>query len=303
MGKNRPVLLIMAAGVGSRYGGLKQLDGCGPHGETIMDYSIYDAIRSGFRKIVFVIKKEHLDLFETRIVRKFKSGIEIGYAFQNINDLPDGLRPLADREKPWGTGHAILSARKEISQPFAVINADDFYGYTAFQKMAAELSELDPQASDFMLMGYRVANTLSEHGSVSRGLCGSRNGYLVAIKELTRISKTGNQIKYEENGIEKLLDPGAIVSMNFWGFTPAIFEFLEEGFDTFIRKNINSVDAEFFITHPVDEAIKTKRARVRLLETVEKWLGITYLEDKAAVASGIRVRIEEGLYPSILGPE
>ena len=300
MNKNKPELLILAAGVGSRYGGLKQLDGGGPNGETIMDYSIYDAVRSGFGKIVFVIKKEHVDLFETRIVKKFKAKIEIGYAFQNIDDLPNGMSPPASREKPWGTGHAILSARNEISQPFAVINADDFYGYSAFQTMSDKLSRLDPLSSDFFLMGYEVANTLSEHGSVSRGLCGSDNGYLTGIIELTRISKTENQIKYKENGVEQLLDPGAIVSMNFWGFTPRIFEIIENGFASFIKMNINSPNAEFFITHPVDDAIKNHLARVRLLETNEKWLGITYIEDKAAVASGIQGRIEKGQYPATL---
>ncbi len=302
MNDNRPDLLILAAGVGSRYGGLKQLDGCGPNGETIIDYSIYDAIRSGFRKIVFVIKKDHLDLFETHIVPKFKTKIEIGYAFQEMDDLPNGMIPPANRVKPWGTGHAILSARNEISRPFAVINADDFYGYSAFQTMSDELSKFGPLSSDFLLMGYEVANTLSDHGSVSRGLCGSDNGYLTAIKELTRISKTENRINYRENGVEQSLEPDAIVSMNFWGFTPLIFELIAKGFVSFIKKNINSPTAEFFITRPVDDAIKDQLARVRLLATTEKWLGITYIEDKAVVATGIQTRIDEGSYPATLVP-
>jgi len=302
MNDNKPDLLILAAGIGSRYGGLKQLDGCGPNGETIMDYSIYDAIRSGFRKIVFVIKKAHLDLFETQIVRKFKSQIEIGYAFQDIDELPNGMHLPTSREKPWGTGHAILSARNEISRPFAVINADDFYGYSAFQTMSDELGRLDPLANDFLLMGYQVANTLSEHGSVSRGLCRSNNGYLTAINELTKISRSENRIKYRENGVEQLLDPDAIVSMNFWGFTPLIFELLEKGFASFMKKNLSSPTTEFFITESVDDAIKKQLAYVRLLATNEKWLGITYFEDKAAVANGIQTRIDEGSYPATLVP-
>jgi dTDP-glucose pyrophosphorylase len=302
MNDNRPDLLILAAGIGSRYGGLKQLDGCGPNGETIMDYSIYDAIRSGFRKIVFVIKEAHLDLFETQIVRKFKSQIEIGYAFQDLDDLPKGMHLPASREKPWGTGHAILSARNEISRPFAVINADDFYGYSAFQTMSDELSRLTPLSREFLLMGYEVANTLSEHGSVSRGRCRSENGYLTGINELTRISKSENRIIYREDGVEQLLEPDAIVSMNFWGFTPLIFELLEKGFVSFIKRNLSSPIAEFFITESVDDAIKKQLAYVRLLATNEKWLGITYFEDKAAVANGIQTRIDEGSYPATLAP-
>ncbi|MFH2128907.1 MAG: sugar phosphate nucleotidyltransferase [bacterium] len=303
MNKNSPVLLILAAGAGSRYGGLKQLDGYGPNGETIMDYSVFDAIRSGFRKAVFVIQREHLDLFETRIVPKFRSKIEIGYAFQNIHDLPAGLPSPVKREKPWGTGHAVLSARKEISQPFAVINADDFYGQGAFQTMADELQKLDPQSSNFFLMGYQVSNTLSEHGYVSRGLCGSQNGFLTEIKELTKITKVGDRIHYREESADQSLDPDAIVSMNFWGFTPRMFEFIEQGFKRFIRENFNNPEAEYFITRPVDEAIKNKLANVQLLATSEKWLGVTYIEDKAAVVQGIRDRIEKGLYPEALALE
>ena len=302
MNDHRPDLLILAAGVGSRYGGLKQLDGCGPNGETIIDYSIYDAIRSGFQRIVFVIKKAHQDLFETRIVPKFKTKIKISYVFQEIGDLPNGMHPPVNRKKPWGTGHAILSARDEISRPFAVINADDFYGHSAFQTMSDELSRLGTQSSDFLLMGYKVENTLSDHGSVSRGLCGSEDGYLTDIKELTRISKTENRIKYRENGVEQTLEPDAIVSMNFWGFTPLIFEIIEKGFLSFLKKNLHSPTAEFFITRPVDDAIKNQLARVKLLETTEKWLGITYIEDKAVVAGGIQTRIDEGSYPLTLVP-
>ncbi len=303
MNKSKPVLLILAAGVGSRYGGLKQLDGIGPNDETIMDYSIFDAIRSGFGKVVFVIKDEHLDLFETRITPKFKSEIEIGYSFQSIDALPDGMAVPVGRTKPWGTGHAILCARQEISQPFAVINADDFYGHSAFQTMVDKLGEVDPKAGDFFLIGYRLANTVSEHGSVSRGLCGSRNGYLTTINELTKVSVSEGRIMFREENSERLLDPNAIVSMNFWGFTPAIFDFIEKGFERFLIGNIDSPDAEYYITHPVDDAIKNNQAHVRLLTTPEKWLGITYVEDKEAVISGIRSRIDGGLYPADLSGE
>ncbi len=300
MSGNKPVLLILAAGVGSRYGGLKQLDELGPNGETIMDYSIFDAIRSGFGKVVFVIKEAHRDLFETRIVPKFRSEIEIGYACQRIDDLPGDVNPPDSRSKPWGTGHAIFSARKEISQPFAVINADDFYGYGAFQTMAGVLEGLDPRSSEFCLIGYRVGNTLSEHGTVSRGLCGSRDGYLTTIKELTKVSRSKDRISYRENNDELTLDADAIISMNFWGFTPRIFDFVERGLQVFLDKQLHSPDAEYFITQPVDDAIKNSQASVQLLTTGEKWLGITYAEDKAAVVNGLLKRIDEGQYPAKL---
>lgn len=301
--ESKPVLLILAAGVGSRYGGLKQLDGVGPNGETIMDYSIFDAIRSGFGKVVFVIKEAHLDLFESQITPKFKNRIQIGYAIQSVDTLPDDCAIPEQREKPWGTGHAILCACQEISQPFAVINADDFYGAKAFQTMADTLRDTKADADEFFLLGYRLANTLSHHGSVSRGLCGSRNGYLTDIEELTRISISGDIITYKSGDQERSLDPEAVVSMNFWGFTPKIFEMVEKGFKTFLAENINSPEAEYFITQPVDDAIKTNQARVRVLTTDEKWLGITYLEDKAAVMQGIKSRIDRGLYPPDLAAD
>lgn len=303
MSNNKPVLLILAAGVGSRYGGLKQLDGIGPQGETIMDYSIFDAIRSGFGKVVFVIKDEHLDLFETQITSKFKSEIEVGYVFQRIDRLPDGIAVPLKRTKPWGTGHAILCARQEISRPFAVINADDFYGVGAFQTMVNTLEKTDSQTNEFYLVGYRLANTVSEHGSVSRGLCGSLNGYLTGIKELTKVSVANGRISYRDNNMDKPLKPDDIVSMNFWGFTPKMFDYIETGFERFIRENLDSPDAEYFITRPVDDAIRSNQVQVKVLTTEEKWMGITYLADKEAVINGIRSRIDAGHYPEDLSDE
>lgn len=296
MKNSKPELLILAAGVGSRYGGLKQLDGIGPNGETIMDYSIFDAIRSGFGRVVFVIKEAHHELFESKIVPKFKSRIDVGYAFQGIESLPDGFSVPEGRTKPWGTGHAILCAAEVISRPFAVINADDFYGCGAFQTMAETLQGLDPGSEEFFLMGYRLSNTLSRHGSVSRGVCDSRNGYLTTINELTRISISGERITSQAETGDEQLKPDSIVSMNFWGFSPGIFPYIKKGFDDFLMRDINSLDAEYFITQPVDNAVKSG-VRVRLLTTGEKWLGITYPEDKASVVSGIQDRIDAGIYP------
>ena len=303
MNNSKPVLLILAAGVGSRYGGLKQLDGIGPNGETIIDYSIFDAIRSGFGKVVFVIKDEHLDLFETQITPKFNTKIDIGYSFQNLSKLPAGITTTSDRVKPWGTGHAVLCAKDEISQPFAVINADDFYGYGAFKMMGETLQELDSQSDEFFLVGYRLANTVSEHGSVSRGLCGSRDGYLTTINELTKVSVDGGAISYRDGNNDQPLDPESIVSMNFWGFTPKIFKYIEKGFHQFLNEHPNSIEKEYFITQPIDEAIKNRQARVKIMTTDEKWLGITYLDDKPAVVNGIKNRIESGRYPANLADE
>jgi len=251
---HKPELLILAAGMGSRYGGLKQLDGIGPNGETIMDYSIYDAIRAGFGKIVFVIKEEHLDLFASKIVSKFSSQVDIGYAIQHIQALPTGYAAPGSRVKPWGTGHAVFCASGVITRPFAVINADDFYGRAAFSKMAESLADMDPWAGEFFLLGYRLANTLSEHGSVSRGLCQSRRGYLTAIKEMTTVRLTRSGIVCRENGGKIPLDPDALVSMNFWGFSPLFFKIVEDGFRSFLDQHLDSPDVEYFITQPVDDA-------------------------------------------------
>lgn len=300
MEAQKPTLVILAAGVGSRYGGLKQLDGVGPDGETIMEYSVFDAIRSGFGKVVFVIKEAHRSLFEQRLISRFGCDLEFSFAFQSLDDLPQGFSPVVNRTKPWGTGHAVRSARNHVCGPFAVINADDFYGPGAFRIMAAALQGVDSHAGEFFLVGYRLLNTLSRHGSVSRGLCSSRDGYLTAIKELTKVSGSGGSITYREAGKDHELDADTIISMNFWGFTPRIFDFIETGFADFLEQNEADAGAEYFLTEAVDDAIKSGQARVQLLTTDETWLGITYSEDKETVVKGIRSRIRDGFYPQAL---
>lgn len=297
---NKPTLLILAAGMASRYGGMKQIDGFGPNGETIIDYSIYDAIRAGFGKIVFVIKEEFLDRFKSTFDQKLAGKIEVDYAFQTFDLTKYGIDKKIERAKPWGTGHAVLEAKEKIQEPFCVINADDFYGYEAFQKMVDFLNRQTAE-NEYCLVGYQVENTLSENGSVSRAICEvDANGHLTEIIERTKIySKEGN-IVYEENGKEFPIDELALVSMNFWAFTPAVFPAIEKLFVDFVLQNANNPTAEFFIPLIADHLIKNKSASFKVIPTAAKWFGVTYKDDKEIVQRNINDLINGGIYPAKL---
>lgn len=298
---NSVTLLVLAAGMGSRYGGLKQLDSVGPNGETVIDYSVFDAIRAGFNKVVFIIREDFKEEFKLSIGEKFQDRIEVEYAFQKLDELPPGYTIPNDRTKPWGTGHAILSAMQTIRDPFAVINADDFYGQLAYQKIYNYLSEtpVDALPANYCMVGYPLKNTLSEHGSVSRGICSvSEDDKLNSVRELTHIVKKHSEIFNEVNGEKESLTGGEVVSMNMWGFSPQVFIQLERLFSEFLKENLNVLSSEFYIPFAVDNLIQSGTATVEVLETTEKWFGVTYQEDKVQVQKAILSLIQHGDYPS-----
>jgi NDP-sugar pyrophosphorylase family protein len=299
----KPTLLILAAGMGSRYGGLKQLDQVGPSGETIIDYSIYDAIRAGFGKVIFIIKEAIEDDFKETFVERLKDKIAIDYVFQETWMVPEGISVPDNRSKPWGTGHAVMMADGKISGPFAVINADDFYGLGAFETLTAYYRDWTPErGNDYCMVGYRVANTLSEFGAVSRGVCQSDpDDLLVDVVERTHIEQKEDGIVFKNEQEQYVPIPDkSIVSMNFWGFTPSFFSFLNKGFEAFIQKNADNPKAEFYIPSVVNELIKKQQATVRILHCNEKWFGMTYKEDRATVVKSIRELVKAGVYPENL---
>lgn len=299
----KPTLYVLAAGMGSRYGGLKQLDGLGPNGETIMDYSIYDAIRAGFGKVVFVIRKDFEKDFREKILSKYEGHIPVEVVFQSIQDLPEGYECPADRTKPWGTNHAVLMAKDVIKEPFAVINADDFYGRNAFEVIAKELSKPRDRKGDYCMVGFRVGNTMTENGSVARGVCTtSDEGLLTSVVERTAISydKEGNIVFTDENGEVQTLDPKVPVSMNLWGFTPDYFDYSEREFKKFLDKDIKTPKAEFFIPLCIDALIKNGEATVKVLDTDSRWFGVTYAADRPGVVEKFASLAADGTYPSPL---
>jgi len=299
----KPTLLVLAAGLGSRYGGLKQLDKLGPNGETIIDYSIYDAIRAGFGKIVFVIRKDIEDDFKEVIISRLSGKIEVDYCLQELEYLPEGFELPADRKKPWGTGHAILMAAGKINEPFGVINADDFYGADAFKVLAEFFATLKTKEENlFSMVGYDVANTLSDFGSVARGVCqANKDNFLLTVTERTHIKRSHNGIAYKDDkGDLVFLPSDTVVSMNFWGFTPIIFKQLSELFITFLKENIQNMKAEFFIPSVVNNLIETNETRVKLLHSSARWFGVTYHEDRELAVNKIKNLVEEGVYPENL---
>lgn len=300
----KPTLFVLAAGMGSRYGGLKQLDGLGPHGETIMDYSIYDAIHSGFGKVVFVIRKDFEQDFRDKILSKYESHIPTEVVFQSVNALPEGFTCPPGRVKPWGTNHAVLMGKSVIKEPFAVINADDFYGRDSFEVLAKELSRKRDRDGDYCMVGFRVGNTMSESGTVARGVCGVAGGHLDSVVERTSIGydKDGKIVFTDENGKVQQLAPETPVSMNMWGFTPDYFEHSEAYFKEFLSdpKNMENLKAEFFIPLMVNKLINEKTATVKVLDTTSKWFGVTYAADRQSVVDKIQSLIDEGVYPSKL---
>ncbi|SDJ22906.1 Nucleotidyl transferase [Pedobacter sp. ok626] len=296
----KPTLLILAAGMASRYGSMKQIDGFGPNNETIIDYSIYDAIKAGFGKVVFIIKEEFVDNFKAIFEPKLSGKIETDYVFQNFDLKQFGIEEEIYREKPWGTAHAILSARKTIKEPFCVINADDYYGFDAFNKMVDFLNN-EATDSNYSIVGYQIGKTLSDFGSVSRGVCKtSEAGYLEEITERTQVYKKGDAIVYEENGVEYPLEYNTPVSMNFWGFTPAVFKLTEDLFKVFALANKDKPKAEFFIPLIGENLVKSNSATFKVIPTDSQWFGVTYKEDKPFVQSCIDELVKNGTYPENL---
>ena len=299
----KPTLFVLAAGMGSRYGGLKQLDGLGPNGETIMDYSIFDAVRGGFGKVVFVIRESFEKDFREKILKKYENIIPVEIVFQELDKLPEGFSLNEERVKPWGTNHAVLMGKEVIKEPFAVINADDFYGKESFRILADFLKSIENEKNTYCMIGYRIGNTLSESGSVARGICtADKNGFLTSIVERTYIIRdTDGKIKYKDEN-EKMIETqeNVPVSMNMWGFTPEYFDYSDKLFVEFLMNNQNNLKAEFFIPWAVDRLIENGQVKVKVLDTPSKWFGVTYAEDRASVVAKIQELIDKGEYPTKL---
>ena len=303
----KPVLVIMAAGMGSRYGGLKQIDPIDGDGHIIMDFSVYDAVRAGFEKVIFIIKRENEQAFREAIGDRLSRFIQVSYVFQELDNIPEGFTVPEGRVKPWGTGHAVLSCIDEIDGPFVVINADDYYGVRAFQMAYDFLT--DPEAEDaagrYMMVGYRLENTLTENGYVSRGVCVTDDeGYLRGINERTHIEKRGDGAAYteDEGASWTELPADAAVSMNMWGFSADILEELKKRFAVFLEENLekNPLKSEFFLPFVVDELLEEKKATVKVLKSADKWYGVTYKEDKPMVMAAVQNLKDQGLYPQKL---
>ncbi len=303
---NKPVLVVLAAGLGTRYGGkpgLKQIDPVGPSGEIIMDYSIYDAARSGFEKVVFVIKREMEPLFREKFGRRISRHIKTDYAFQELDDLPAGHTVPEGRSKPWGTAHAVMAARHVVQEPFAVIGADDFFGLGTFRALGDYLLQVDPAGMDFAMAGFTVENTVTEHGHVARGVCTAENGYLCSVTERTHITLgPDGQARYSLDGGETNvpIPRGSIVSMNTWAFTPRMFDALTAGFPAVLDGMEDPLKGEYYLPSAVDTLIREDRATVRVLETGERWYGVTWREDKPAVVKAIADMVARGVYPEKL---
>ncbi|MCW3807549.1 nucleotidyltransferase family protein [Plebeiibacterium marinum] len=296
----KPTLLVLAAGMGSRYGGLKQLDTLGPHGESIIDYSVYDAIQAGFEKVVFVIRQSFADQFKERFDPKLKGRVEVEYVYQELDKLPEGFTVPEGREKPWGTGHAMLMAKDAIQGPFAIINADDFYGREAYQAVVDFVTDSKDE-KEYAMVGYALDNTLSEHGTVSRGVCETdTNDNLVNIIERTKIGYLNNKVVYWEDDKTTELTGKEPVSMNFWAFKNSFFNALEEGFLAFLKEKGTELKSEFYFNALVDQMIKGDKASTKVLSSDAKWFGVTYQEDKPIVQKSLQALIDNGVYPENL---
>jgi dTDP-glucose pyrophosphorylase len=297
----KPTLLVLAAGMGSRYGGNKQLDQVGPSGETIIDYSIYDAIRADFGKIVFVIRRDIEDQVKERFVNKLKGRIEVDYVFQEITNLPEGVKVAPDRQKPWGTSHAILVTKDKIREPFGVINADDYYGVESF-KILKDFLVNDKDPNNYCIVGYKLGNTLSDHGHVNRGVCRvDKNGFLEGIVETRQIEKTSNGATAPgTDGTVINFTGNEVVSMNLWGFKPSCYHFLGEEFRNFINRAGMDLKSELDIPTSVDKFVKNGQITIQILMSNERWFGVTYREDKPFVVDSINRMVKEGTYPSSL---
>ena len=297
----KPTLFILAAGMGSRYGGLKQMDGLGPNGEAILDYSVFDALRAGFGKIVFVIRKDFEDDFRRVVLSKYEGKVQCELCFQSVDKVPAGSVYNPERTKPWGTNHAVLMGKDLIKEPFAVINADDFYGKESFQVLADFLRSVEGKQGEYCMVGYRVCNTLSENGSVSRGVCTTdANGHLTDVVERTKIEDKNGTIVFTEDGVDTPLDPHTPVSMNMWGFTPEYFAYSEDAFRAFIQAHGQELKSEFYIPTLVNDLIRAGKATCKVLDTTAKWFGVTYAEDRPQVVMKINQLIAAGEYPAKL---
>ena len=294
-----PTLLILAAGMGSRYGGLKQIDPVGPGGETIIDYSIYDALRAGFGKLVFVIRKDIEDAFRETVGSRFEKRVAVDYVFQSLEDIPSQFTVPAGRTKPWGTTHAVLAAAGVIREPFAAINADDFYGAQGYRELAGHLTS---GSSDYAMVGFVLRNTLSDFGTVARGVCRvSADGSLQSIEELLKIERDGDGARNTDaNGTVTKLSGDEPVSMNMWAFTPGIFDQLRERFAQFLERNGSKQKAECLIPNTVGDLVRDGQARVKVLHTNDSWFGVTYREDRPRVIESVRALIARGVYPEKL---
>ena len=297
-----PTLFVLAAGMGSRYGGLKQLDGLGPNGETIMDYSIYDAIQAGFGKVVFVIRRVFEKDFREKIVSKYEHRIPVELVFQDLDALPAGFTVPEGREKPWGTNHAVLMGKDAIHEPFAVINPDDYYGRESFQVLADYLRSIEGTEGNYAMVGYRVCNTLSESGSVARGVCETNaEGYLTKVTERTKILREEDGvIRFIEEDGKTPLDENTPVSMNMWAFTPDYFRHSEEYFVTFLKEHGQELKSEFYIPTLVDYLIHSGKATCKVLDTPSRWFGVTYATDRPQVVDKFAQLVKDGVYPSPL---
>lgn len=299
----KPTLLILAAGLGSRYGSMKQTESFGPNGETITDYSIYDAMQAGFGRILFVISPAMEDEFRSSYIKKFPVSFDIDYVTQSVNNVPSGIEISPERKKPWGTAHAVLMAAQKVNEPFAVINADDFYGRSSYQMVAEYLTSAgESEYEEFCMAGYLIEKTLSDHGSVSRGICEvDEHNFLTRITERTKIERKGEEIVFkDEEDKEQPVNEGTLVSMNLFGFTPGIFPHLKRYFDSFIRVNSENPKAEIYLPIVVQNMINEKLARTRVLKTSETWFGVTYREDRPTVLKMISDLVEKKVYPSPL---
>ena len=298
----KPTLLVLAAGMGSRYGGLKQLDGLGPNKETIMDYSIYDAIHAGFGKVVFIIRKEFEQDFHEKVLSKYEGHIPVEVVFQSIDKLPEGFKCPVERTKPWGPAHAVIMAADVIKEPFAVINSDDFYGRNSFEVLAEELLKPHIRKGDYCMVGFRVGNTMTENGGVNRGVCQTINGLLASVIECKNIVyNEQRQILYkDENEVEYTLDKDTPVSMNMWGFTTDYFDLAIREFKKFLTEKVNVPKSEQVIPDVADAIIKSGEATIKVLDTESKWFGVTYAEDRHQVVEKLKELHKEKVYPEKL---
>lgn len=292
----------MAAGVGSRYGGLKQIDPVGPNGEIILDYSVYDAVRAGFGKVVFIIRHDIEKDFKAIIGSHFAGRVNVEYVFQELADLPAGFSVPAGRIKPWGTGQAVLACKNAVKEPFGVINADDLYGAESYKVLAAYLSALDPASNAYAMVGFKLLNTLSDHGHVTRGICElDGQGMLKTVVERFKIEKAAGGARYQDEKEQWVpLQGGEIASMNMWGFTPTLFTYLEQKFTPFLQNAAGNLKAEFLLPSIVDALIKARTIALKVLDTPEKWMGITYKEDKPEVVRSVRGLVDRNIYPTPL---
>lgn len=297
----KPTLYILAAGMGSRYGGLKQLDGLGPSGETIMDYSVYDALRAGFGKIVFVIRHDFEQEFRDKIISRYEGHVPVEVVFQSLDKLPEGFAPAPERTKPWGTNHAVLMGKDVIKEPFGVINADDYYGRESFQILADFLRSVEGKKNCYCMVGFNIENTLSENGGVSRGLCMvDEKGYLTSVKECHGIERKDGELIQVVEGENVPFPENASVSMNMWGFTPDYFDYSEKAFIEFLKESGKELKTEFYIPSVVNDLINAGTVSLKVEQTPSRWFGVTFAADRPATVAQFKKLVDEGVYPTPL---